>query len=270
MKTHRLALLAVFVLATLQGTGQETPSKTMLKVLLPQKRGRVMVDGKAVSVRGTTTREFDAPALPAGKKEHEVTVTWRANDYTRFYRTAKVAPKPGATVTVDLTRPDPKAPDRIEIRFVPTPEDVVERMCKLAKIGKGDVVYDLGCGDGRMVIMGVKDFGAKRGVGVDLDPDRVEESKEYAKKAGIAEKLEFRVGDVLDIKDLSDASVVMLYMGDDVNLRLRPILLKTLKPGSRIVSHRFKMGDWVPDKTEKFDAADGDEYEIHVWTVGKK
>ena len=142
-------------------------------------------------------------------------------------------------------------------------------MCKLGKVGAKDVVYDLGCGDGRMVILAVKDFKAKSGVGIDLDPDLVKESKENAKRAGVEKKVEFRKGDVLDIKDLKEASVVLLYMGDDVNERLKPILKKTLKPGSRIVSHRFKMGDWKPADTERFLAEDGEEYEIHLWIVGK-
>ncbi|MGL4551069.1 MAG: TIGR03000 domain-containing protein, partial [Gemmataceae bacterium] len=156
MSRYRLALLAAFALAALHGSGQDAPpAETTLKVLLPQKRARVTVNGEAVSSRGSETREFPAPALAAGKAEYEVTVTWRTNDYTRFYRTAKATPKPGATVTVDLSKADPKAPDRIEIRYVPTPDDVVARMCKLGGVGKADVVYDLGCGDGRMVIAAV-------------------------------------------------------------------------------------------------------------------
>jgi precorrin-6B methylase 2 len=260
-----------------QGSGQDDSSKqTTLKVLLPQGRARVDVNGETIKLRASKTknraiREFVAPALSDGKKDYEVSVSWLTNDYTRFQRTMKVAPKPGETVEVDLRKPDPKNPDRIEIRFVPTPQDVVERMCKLAKIGKDDIVFDLGCGDGRMVITAVADFKAKRGVGIDLYQERVDESKEYAKEKKVDDKIEFRKGDILDpIKDLSDASVVMMYMGDDVNLRLRPIFLKTLKPGSRIVSHRFEMGDWKPDKSETFDAEDGDQYTIHLWTIPKK
>jgi ubiquinone/menaquinone biosynthesis C-methylase UbiE len=168
---------------------------------------------------------------------------------------------------VDLRKADPKNPDRFVIRYVPTPEEVVEAMCKLAKVGKGDVVYDLGCGDGRIVISAVKDFGAKRGVGVDLDPDRIKDSKKNAKRQGVADRIAFRQGDVLNIKDLSEASVVMLYMGEDVNLRLRPILKKTLRPGSRIVSHDFRMGDWMPEKTVEITDELGEEHEIYLWTV---
>ncbi len=230
----------------------------------------MQVDGKTISAKGREAREFAAPELAKGKKEYEVTVVWSPNNYTTFFRGKKVAPKPGEKVEVDLRKADPKNPDRIEIRYVPTPDDVVARMCKLAKVVKEDVVFDLGCGDGRIVLAAVGDFKASKGVGVDLDPERINESIDNAKKRGLTDKVTFRVGDVLKIKDLSSASVVMLYMGDDVNLRLRPILQKTLKPGSRIVSHRFGMGDWKPDKSETFNGEDGEEYTIHLWTIKKK
>jgi ribosomal protein L11 methylase PrmA len=139
----------------------------------------------------------------------------------------------------------------------------------MAKVGPKDVVYDLGCGDGRMVIIAINKFGAKRGVGVDLDPERIKESKENAEKYKVADKVEFRVGDVLKIKDLRDADVVLLYMGDDINLRLRPILKQTLKPGARIVSHRFTMGDWKPQRTITVNE-EGEDYHLHLWRIGKR
>jgi predicted O-methyltransferase YrrM len=125
-----------------------------------------------------------------------------------------------------------------------------------------------------MVIMAVKEFGAKKGVGVDIDAERIKESKEAAKKAGVDDKVEFRQEDVFKVKDIGTASVVLLYMGEDLNKQLRPILEKELKPGSRIVSHRFKMGDWKPEETRKIHTKDDwdreDDYEVHLWTVGKK
>jgi uncharacterized protein (TIGR03000 family) len=268
--TRAATLAFTLALFTALAWGQaEKP--TRFKVQLPQKAARITVNGEVVSRKGGEVREFAAPPLASGRKEYEVVVRWRTNNYTVFYRSKKVAPKPGEVLSLDFREEDPKNKDRIEIRFVPTPADVVQRMCKLASIGKGDVVYDLGCGDGRMVILAVRDFKAKSGVGIDLDPERVKESRENAKLYGVEKKVEFRVGDVLDVKDLSDASVILLYMGDDVNERLKPIFKKTLKPGSRIVSHRFLMGkDWPPEKTEKFEAEDGDVYEIHLWTIPKK
>jgi uncharacterized protein (TIGR03000 family) len=260
------ALVAAVAFAPV--AGQEKGEKaTKLKVLVPtDQKVRVLVDGETMKGKGAT-RDIVAPALPKNKELYEVTATWRTNNYTKFYRTRKVAPKPGETIVIDLSKEDPKNRDHIEIRYVPTPEDVVERMCKLAKVTKDDIVYDLGCGDGRIVITAVADFGAKRGVGVDLDPDRIKESVANAKERKVTDKVAFRVEDVLKLKDLADASVVMLYMGDDVNLRLRPILQKTLKPGSRIVSHRFGMGDWNPEKTDTFTGKDGDEYTLLLWTI---
>jgi hypothetical protein len=119
-----------------------------------------------------------------------------------------------------------------------------------------------------MVIMAVKDFGAKRGVGVDIDPKLVKECKENAVKAGVADRVEFRKGDVLKIDDLSDASVVLLYMGDDINQRLAPILRKSLKPGARVVSHRFRMGDWEPTKEIRVNGKNGGEYTLLLWVIG--
>jgi uncharacterized protein (TIGR03000 family) len=266
-----LAFVLILPLAAGRVASQDATPKgeTKLHVLLPKKRATLEINGKEIPGTGKE-RDVVAPPLAKGKKVYEVTTSWATNNYTQFFRTRKVAPKPGGTVTVDLRTEDPKNRDRIEIRYVPTPDDVVARMCKLADVGKDDVVFDLGCGDGRIVIHAVEKFGAKRGVGVDLDSKLVKESKANAKTHGVNDKVEFREGDVLKIKDLSDATVVMLYMGDDVNLRLRPILLKTLKPGSRVVSHRFGMGDWKPTKTETFTGKDGDEYTLLLWVIPKK
>jgi cyclopropane fatty-acyl-phospholipid synthase-like methyltransferase len=144
-------------------------------------------------------------------------------------------------------------------------------MCRMAAVGKNDVVYDIGCGDGRLVITSVQKFHARRGVGIDIRPELVKLCKENAAKAGVAAKVEFREQNALLIKDFSDASVVLLYLGDDLNLKLRPVLRKTLKPGSRIVSHRFKMGDWEPDLTKKISATgnegDQEKYLLHLWTI---
>jgi cyclopropane fatty-acyl-phospholipid synthase-like methyltransferase len=131
------------------------------------------------------------------------------------------------------------------------------------------VVYDLGCGDGRIVVTAVSKYDAKRGVGIDLDPKRIRDSEATAKAAGVEGKVEFRRGDVLEIKDFSPASVVTLYLANPVNERLRPTLQKTLKPGSRIVSHRFLMGDWKPDKTVKV-VHEGEEFLLHLWTIPQK
>ena len=138
-----------------------------------------------------------------------------------------------------------RAPD---VHFVPTETAMVRAMLKVAKVGKNDVVYDLGCGDGRIVIAAVKEYRAKRGVCVDIDPVRIEESRRNADKAGVARKITFREGDLFEM-DLRDATVVTLYLLPALNERLRPKLFRELKPGSRVVSNSFDMGEWKADST---------------------
>lgn len=151
-----------------------------------------------------------------------------------------------------------------EVPYVPTPEEVVDAMLKLADVKKDDIVYDLGSGDGRLVITAVKKFGARRGVGVDIDPERVRESNENAQKAGVTDRVKFLEQDLFET-DIKEATVVTLYLLPDVNLRLRPKLLSDLKPGTRVVSHSFDMGDWKPDKTENVGGRN-----IYYWVVPAK
>ena len=150
--------------------------------------------------------------------------------------------------------------------YVPTPADIADEMSKLAGVSAADVVFEPGCGDARITIAAVK-RGAKRGVGIDIDPERVADSRAKVKDAGLEDKIEIRLGDALDIQDLSAATVVFLYMGDHFNLLIRPILWRELKVGARVVSHRFTMGDWKPDKTVTISSDEGGEYELHLWTV---
>jgi SAM-dependent methyltransferase len=147
--------------------------------------------------------------------------------------------------------------------YVPTPEDVVERMLALAEVTSKDVVYDLGCGDGRIPIAAAK-RGA-RGVGIDIDPRRIAESQANAKAAGVEERVEFRLQDAMTV-DVSAATVVTLYLLSSSNAKLRPILTRQLKPGSRIVSHAFSMGpEWPADKIDRFVSARGDEVTLYLW-----
>ena len=132
-----------------------------------------------------------------------------------------------------------------DVRFVPTPQEVVMEMLRMARVTKDDVVYDLGCGDGRIVITAAKVFGA-RGVGVDIDPARIKESNENATKTGVTDRVKFVQQDLFEI-NLSEATVVSLYLLPELNLKLRPKLLRELRPGTRVVSHEFDMGDWKPD-----------------------
>ena len=149
--------------------------------------------------------------------------------------------------------------------YVQTPQDVVERMLQIAQVGRNDVVYDLGCGDGRLVITAARKYGA-RGVGVDFDLNRVRESQANAEKAGVEALVEFRQQDALTV-DVSPATVVTLYLLTSSNLKLRPILTKALRPGARIVSHQFGMGDWQPETQETLTEADGSLHIIYLWKV---
>ena len=148
----------------------------------------------------------------------------------------------------------------LDVPYVPTPVPVVDAMLDLAKVGKSDIVYDLGCGDGRIVVRAATRFGC-RGVGVDLNPERVREAKANASRAGVTELTRFEVGDVFEF-DFSAATVVTMYLLPSVNLKLRPRLQKELKPGTRLVSHDFHMGDWAAEVTR-----DVGRSRIYLWTI---
>jgi SAM-dependent methyltransferase len=156
----------------------------------------------------------------------------------------------------------PRAP---AVRYEPSPMSVVQAMMDLAAVKAGDVVYDLGCGDGRIVIAAAE-LGA-RAVCVDIDPLRIAEAQENARKAGVAERVEFRHENLFDT-DLRPASVVMLFLSPDFNKALRPRLQSELRPGSRVVSHWHRMGDWKPQKTVHV-RHERREHEVFLWVVGK-
>ena len=158
----------------------------------------------------------------------------------------------------------PKQDAELDVPYVPTPTVVVDRMLEMAKVKKGDVVYDLGSGDGRIVITAAQKYGA-RGIGYDLNPQRIAESNENAKKAGVADRVRFVQQDLFEV-DLSGATVVTLYLLPDVNLKLRPKLLEELKPGTRVVSHNYHMGDWAADEIAELQV-DGKAHYVYAWTV---
>ncbi|XYJ08229.1 SAM-dependent methyltransferase [Telluria sp. B2] len=156
---------------------------------------------------------------------------------------------------------DAPTPPALDVPYVPTPQQVVDRMLALAKVGKNDVLYDLGCGDGRIVVTAAKEYGA-RCTGIDLDPNRIAEARANARKAGVEKQVNFKVGDLFEA-DLSDASVVTLYLLPSINTKLRPRLWQQLKVGSRVVSHAFDMGaEWPAEKTETVDGRT-----IYYWTI---
>ena len=155
-----------------------------------------------------------------------------------------------------------------DVPYVPTTEAAVQAMLKLAEVKKTDVVYDLGCGDGRIVISAAKDIGA-RGVGIDINPVRIGEAKENARKAGVEKLVRFEENDLFEA-DIHEATVVTLFLLPHINLKLRPKLLKDLKPGTRIVSNTFDMGDWKPEKEAIVPDTDDQSYlshKLYFWIV---
>lgn len=151
------------------------------------------------------------------------------------------------------------------VPYVPTPQEVVERMLELAQVKKGDVVYDLGSGDGRIVVTAAKKYGVKA-VGFEIDPERIKESAENIKKAGVGDLVEIRQQDIRTV-DLSPATVLTMYLLPEVNLMVRPNIWKEMKPGSRVVSHDFDMGDWKPLKTEHIKDGSSWDHTLYLWHV---
>lgn len=151
--------------------------------------------------------------------------------------------------------------------FAPTPPEVVSRMLELAEIKHGDVLYDLGSGDGRIVVAAAKKFGI-RAVGFEIDPGLVKDSRQFVKQAGLEELVEIREQDIRTV-DFSPASVVTMYLYPAANLRLRPVLMRELKPGSRVISHDFGMGSWKPDHMERLRDTAGFSRTIYRWRIAE-
>jgi len=170
----------------------------------------------------------------------------------------------GVIVTPAVAQTATQAPLRSpDVIFVPTPQEVVDAMLKVAKLTASDVLYDLGSGDGRIPITAAKTYGA-RAVGIDIDPQRIREATENAKAAGVTDKVKFLNQDLFTT-DISEASVVTLYLLPSLNVKLMPKLMKELKPGTRIVSHAFDMGDWKPEQTLNVNGRT-----IYYWTIPRR
>ena len=234
------------------------------RVIVPDDDAELSFENEVTKTTGTI-RDFESPPLEPGRSyRYTFSVKWAPNNYTTITRKRTISFEAGESITVDLTID--ASDDRAQIRYVPTPDFVVDEMIRLARIRSDDVVYEPGCGDARITIAAVR-AGARRGVGIDLDAERVAESRANVRAAELDDRIDVRAGDALDIKDLGEASVVFLYMGDEFDLMIRPLLWKQLKVGARVVSHRFAMGDWTPDKTVHLDQGDAGEYRVHLWTI---
>lgn len=179
--------------------------------------------------------------------------------FTRLLKIRSIAAAFAAVIAAQTQAP----PVRPDVIWVPTQDEVVTAMLKLANVGKNDVVYDLGCGDGKIVIAAARQFGA-RGVGIDIDPQRVSEANAAVKKAGVANRVTIIEGNIFDPAiPIKDATVVTLYLLPSLNEKLRPRLQSELKPGTRVVSNSFSMGTaWPHEKTEKIGGA-----VIYLWTI---
>ena len=163
-----------------------------------------------------------------------------------------------------LAQAQPRKPaQQPDVIYVPTPHEVVDDMLRLANVGKSDILYDLGSGDGRIAIAAAKKFGI-RAVGIDIDPERIREANENARRAGVTHLVEFRHEDLFKA-DFGEATVITLYLLPDLNVKLRPRLLDELKPGTRIVSHQFDMGTWKPEKRLESNGR-----VVYFWTIPAK
>ena len=164
---------------------------------------------------------------------------------------------PGVATLQQHDKASAQAPDVI---FVPTPQEVVDEMLRLAGVHKGDVLYDLGSGDGRIAVTAAKRYGI-RAVGIDIDPERIREANENAKKNGVTKLVQFRQQDLFKA-NFREATVVTLYLLPELNVKLRPRLWSELRPGTRIVSHQFDMAEWKPEKTVELNGRS-----IYFWTI---
>src|SRR5688500_8799409 len=162
------------------------------------------------------------------------------------------------TATQQAPQKQLRSPD---VSFVPTPPDVVDAMLKVAKVGKGDVLYDLGSGDGRIPITAAQKYGIARGIGIDINPERIKEANENVAKARVGDRVRFINADLFE-EDLGEATVITLYLLPELNLKLLPKLLKELKPGTRVVSHAFDMGTWRAARALKVG-----ERSVYFWTI---
>jgi uncharacterized protein (TIGR03000 family) len=260
--TH--AARAAFPAQTPAAASISSQVRSTLTVTVPNDAAELTIEGQAIPGSGPS-RTYETPPLDRGTPHrYTITAKWQPNTYTTMTRSKTVAFRAGEPLTIDLTVHDPS--DRVVVQYVPTPPDIADEMVKLAGVTAADVVYEPGCGDARVTIAAVK-AGARRAVCIDIDPELVAEARAKVKEAGLADRIEVRLGDALEIADLSAANVVFLYMGDHFNLLIRPILWSQLKPGSRVVSHRFRMGDWEPEKTVWVGSVEGSDYELHRWTV---
>jgi uncharacterized protein (TIGR03000 family) len=236
-----------------------------LRFLLPAD-AKLIIDNVVTKSTGPE-RTFTTPPLPKGKS-YEYTLRWNYNERDiNITRMAIIDFKGGEEKTIDL-RPGSKTVLSSRIIFVPTSKKIVNKMLEMAKVTGKDVVYDLGCGDGRIVVTAAKEFGAK-GVGVDIDPERVKDSRANVAKEKVEKLVEIRQGDALKVKDISKATVVMLYMLPEFQEKLAPILKRELKPGTRVVAHDYSLPGWKEEASAQMQGPFR-QHTLYLYRVGEE
>jgi uncharacterized protein (TIGR03000 family) len=264
-----LAVTSVLWLTTTSLTlGQDTDKKSAHLRLLVPVAAQVAIDGQKTTTTGEE-RRYETPPLTPGKTySYQVEASWQEGS-SKIVRMAVAKVQAGKETVIDL-RPGSKDGSSSQIVYVPTADVVVDKMLEMAKVTKQDVVFDLGCGDGRMVVTAAKKYGA-RGVGIDLDPKRVKEALANVEKEKLDKLVDIRHGDALKVPDLDQATVVLLYMLPEFMEKLKPIVLKECKPGTRIVAHNYPFPDWEPQRKvtvpNKMPLA---PHTLYLWVVGEK
>jgi uncharacterized protein (TIGR03000 family) len=217
-------------------------------------QAKLTIDDYETSQTGEVRRFLTPPLTPGWRFKYTLRATWKDGEH-KIVRMAVASVQAGKETTVDL-RQGSKDASSSQIVYVPTPQKVVDKMLEMAAVTKDDVVFDLGCGDGRVVISAARKYGA-RGIGVDIDPRRVQEARANLRKEKVEKLVEIRHGDALKVADLSRATVVVTYMLPEFMEKLRPILRKHLKPGTRIVAHDYPVPEWEPEDTATIPRPDG-------------
>jgi uncharacterized protein (TIGR03000 family) len=274
-----LALLVLFALTRANGQAGNKPPDNKPDAKKTDKKSatiKVLIRGDArLAIDDFETRQtgperrFETPPLPPGRTfSYTLTAVWK-EDERPIKRMAVATVRAGKETTVDL-RPGSKDASSSQIIYVPTPHKVVDKMLQMAKVTKDDVVFDLGCGDGRVVVTAAKKYGA-RGVGIDIDPQRIKEARDNVRKNKVEKLVEIRQGDALKVPDLGRATVVITYMLPEFMEKLRPVLEEHLKPGTRIVAHDYPVPRWeVEERANVPSPSRIYAHTLYRWTIPEK
>ena len=264
-----LLVVLVGLLASLTGRNafaQPGPGsvRSKVKVNLPQADAELYIEDKLTKTTGQV-REFETPETTPGQKYlYELRVVWKPNKFTTMTRTRTVKFVGGEEVAIDMTQALPT--DRADSTVKAATDDAIAELVKAAEIGPRDIAFELKSTDARVLIAAVK-AGAKRGVALQADAEKMKGPKAKVKAAELEGKIDLMPVDASECRDYADATVVFLNLGEEVNLALRPVLLRELKAGTRIVSYRYGLGDWKPTTTAKGVNSDGENYEIFSWII---